>query len=88
MNYLHYDFQIGPDDVVEVELDKQANVCLLDDANFSNYRRGGRYSYYGGLAEISPVRLSPPSPGHWNLVIDLGGYGGRVSASVRVIGAS
>lgn len=85
MKFLHYDFQLDSSDVVEVTLDKQANVQLMDDSNFSNYKRGQRFSYYGGLAKQSPIRLSPPHSGHWNLVIDLGGYAGTVNASVRTI---
>jgi Domain of unknown function (DUF1883) len=85
MNFLHYDFNIGPNNTVEVTLDKQANVRLLDDINFSKYKRGERHTYHGGSAKTSPVRLSPPYYGHWNLVIDLGGYSGRVNASVRLI---
>jgi hypothetical protein len=86
MNYLHYDLYLEPDNIVEVTLDKQANVRLLDDINFSHYKKGNRHKYYGGLAKQSPARLKPPIPGHWHLVIDLGGYAGTVKASVRVIG--
>jgi hypothetical protein len=85
MNFLHYNLNLGSSDVVEVALDKQANVRLLDDVNFSRYKRGGRYNFYGGLAQKSPIRLSPPRAGHWHLVIDLGGYAGSVRASVKVI---
>lgn len=85
MNYLHSEFTLGPDDAVEVTLDKQANVRLMDDSNFSRYKRGEKHTYYGGLAETTPVRLSPPHQGHWNVVIDLGGYGGTVRSSVRVL---
>jgi hypothetical protein len=31
------------------------------------------------------VRLSAPHPGHWHLVIDLGGHAGSVRASIRTI---
>jgi len=85
MNFLRYDLDLGPSDVVEVELDKEANVRLLDGINFAKYRRGERHTYYGGLAKVSPFRLSAPRPGHWHLVIDLGGYAGTVRASVRTI---
>ena len=84
MNYLHYELQLGDRDVAVVTLDKQANVQLIDDSNYSNYRRGERFRYYGGLAKQSPVRLRPPHAGQWHLVIDLGGYAGRVHASVNV----
>jgi hypothetical protein len=85
MQFLHSDFNIGPDDVVQVSLDKQANVLMLDDINFANYRRGGRYSYFGGLAKRSPIRLSPPRQGRWHVVVDLGGYGGTVRASILLL---
>lgn len=85
MNYLHYDLHLSVNDSVEVTLDKQANVRLLDDLNYSKYRRGQKHTYYGGLAKKAPVHLSPPRPGRWHLVIDLGGYAGTVNASVRTI---
>lgn len=84
MNYLHYDLQLSESDVVVVTLDKQANVQLLDDSNYSKYRRGETFRYYGGLAKKSPVRLQPPHAGHWHLTVDLGGYSGTVRASVSV----
>ena len=84
MNILHYDLQLGQNDVVIVTLDKQANVQLMDSSNFDNYRRRERFSYYGGLVKQSPFRLKPPHGGNWHLAIDLGGYAGSVSASVNV----
>jgi hypothetical protein len=85
MNFLHYDLELEPGEVVEVTLDKPANVRLMDEVNFSNYRRGAQHRYHGGLAQRSPVRIGPPRPGHWHLVIDLGGYAGSVRASVRTM---
>lgn len=85
MNFLHYDLHLNSGDIVEVTLDKQANVQLMDDSNFGNYKQGRSFRYYGGLVKRSPFRLAAPSGGHWNLVIDLGGYAGSVRASVRTI---
>lgn len=85
MNFLHSEFDGGPNDVVVVTLDHQANVLLLDDLAFSSYQSGGRFSYYGGWAAASPVRLRPPSYGRWHVVVDLGGRGGQVRAGVRVV---
>lgn len=85
MDFLHYEVDAGPSDIVEVSLDKQANVKLLDNSNFQSYRSGRTHHYHGGLAKVSPTRLSPPCQGHWHVVIDLGGYGGTVRASVRVL---
>jgi Domain of unknown function (DUF1883) len=86
MQYLHYPITASADAVVEVTLDKQANVRLLDQSNYDRYRSGQEHRYYGGLAKISPMRLSVPHAGDWHVVIDLGGYAGKVRASVRVVG--
>jgi len=86
MNFLHYDLNLSTNDIVEVTLDKQANVRLLDDSNFSKYKSGSQHTYYGGLSKTSPVRISAPHSGHWHLVVDLGGYPGTVRASVRTLG--
>ena len=85
MNFLHYDFQLSSSDSVRVALDKQAIVRLLDDMNFSKYKRGQRHTHHGGLAKQSPIYLQPPCAGHWHVVIDLGGYSGTVKASVSVV---
>ena len=88
MNYLHTEFWGGSEAVALVTLEGQANVLLLDDTNYSAYRCGRSYQYYGGWATRSPVRLSPPHHGRWHVVVDIGGYAGTVRAGVRVIEGS
>ena len=88
MNFLHYDLHLNAGDMVEVTLDKQANVRLLDDSNFSSYKRGAQHRYHGGLVKKSPFMLPAPHAGHWHVVVDLGGYAGSVRASVRVVGGT
>lgn len=85
MKFLKYEIQVDADDVIEVILDKQANVLLLDDINFLHYKHGDKFTYRGGLVEKSPFRIQPPHSGHWNVVIDLGGYSGAVNASVKIL---
>lgn len=85
MNFLHYEFDLSDQDQVEVTLDRQANVRLLDDSNYSLYRSGKQHRYYGGLVKTSPTLLPTPHAGHWHLVVDLGGYAGTVQASARVL---
>jgi hypothetical protein len=85
MKFLHWEVDAVQGTVVRVELDSQANVMLLDDSNFSSYRGGRQFRYFGGLAKQSPVRLVPPHGGRWHVVVDLGGYGGHVNASVSVL---
>lgn len=85
MNYLHYEFDAGSSDVIEVTLDHPANVQLLDPANYQNYRDGRAYRYTGGYVRQSPYRISPPHQGRWHLVVDLGGAAGTVRASAHVL---
>jgi hypothetical protein len=81
VKYLHWEFNTTGTAVVEVQLDRGANVLLFDSHNYSLYRRGSDYRYRGGLAKVSPSHLTIPHAGSWHVVVDLGGYGGRVTAS-------
>lgn len=87
MNFQHYDLgNLKGGEIVEVTLSgNAANVRLMDTSNFNSYRRGRRHSAYGGHATRSPVRLQVPRTGHWHVVIDFGGYAGRVRSSVQVL---
>jgi hypothetical protein len=84
MDYLHQEFEVGPDDTIEVVLDNPANVQLLDPENFDAYRGRRPYRYFGGHVTTSPYSISPPRQGKWHLVVDLGGMPGRVAAGVRI----
>jgi hypothetical protein len=84
MNYLHYEFDARAGDVIEVTLDRAANVQLLDPANYENDTNGRGYRYHGGYATTSPVRLTVPRAGKWHVVIDLGGAG-RVRVAARLV---
>lgn len=88
MNFLHTTEYLQSGDGFKVTLNSQANVLLLDDANFSCYKSGSRYKYCGGLAKQSPVVLRVPHGGRWHLVVDLGGYAGSVKAGVSVLKAA
>jgi hypothetical protein len=85
MNFLKYDFNLTSNNSVKVVLNSQANVRLMDYSNFLNYSNGGAHKYYGGLVTQSPYIITPPHAGHWYLAIDLGGYSGKISASVTII---
>jgi len=85
MNFLNYDFQLNANDIVEVTLNTVANVRLLDPTNFLYYRNGRKYKFLGGIAKPPQFTISPPSAGHWYIVIDLAGLSGDVNASVKVI---
>jgi len=84
MNYLHSNFQIGPEDTVVVTLSHQARVLLLDSTNYSHYRCGRSFRYRGGWSSRTPVRLTPPCRGNWHVVVDLEGRAGTVRAGIQV----
>jgi hypothetical protein len=79
--------ELDADDIVEVTLNGAANVRLLDGENLKRYRIGSHYNYFGGPVSRSPYLIRVPHCDHWHLVIDLGGYIGKVRSSVRVLRA-
>ena len=83
--HLHQEFTIDTDDMVEVTSDTQANVMLLSDADYSNYKAGRSYRYHGGFFTHFPARLSPTHFGRWHVVLDLGGGSATVRHSIRLI---
>ncbi len=72
-------------EIVEVTLDKAANVCLLDSNNFYKYKSGYDFNYRGGYIKVSPYRITIPHAGKWFVTIDLGGYNGNIRYSINVI---
>jgi hypothetical protein len=85
MEHLRYDLgNLKKGSTVVVTLSSQANVQLMTQGEYSNYKAGRRYSYHGGRVTRSPFRIGVPSAGHWVVAVDLGGYPGRISASVAV----
>jgi hypothetical protein len=62
----------------------QANVRLMTPAAFNSFRSGRRYSFQGGRATRSPVRIPIPRDGNWVVVVDMQGLRGTVRASARV----
>ena len=84
MQFLHSEFEGGPESLVTVELDHVANVLLMDSTNFSNYKAGRAFRYFGGSAHQSPCRLRPPHHGRWHVAVDLGGRAGSVRARIHV----
>jgi hypothetical protein len=85
MQFLHYEIDAHAGTVVRVALrGSECNVMLMDTNNFYRYRSGDTFHYVGGHFQCSPANLSVPDNGHWHVVVDTGGYPGRVTASVTV----
>lgn len=87
---VYYDLQeIGPKDLIEISLDRPANIKILDPANFESYSKGRDHYYYGGIFQASLVKLIPPYLGRWYLVVDSAGeYSGAPISSVKVLRGS
>jgi hypothetical protein len=68
-------------DIWRVELDKAANVFLVDSSNYSAFKSNGRFNYYGGLIERTPHDFVVPRSRRWYIVAHSWGlrYPARVS---------
>lgn len=77
MNFVQYDLGNRKNgEIVEVALSSGANVRLMTNSEFSNYKNGRSHRFIGGLAKRSPVRLQITSFGHWYVVVDMQGLSG------------
>jgi hypothetical protein len=86
MKFIQHDLgYLRGGEVVEVTLGYAANVRLMDSSNFNSFRAGRQHRYFGGHATQSPVRLNVPNAGNWYVVVDLGGYAGKMQSSARVL---
>jgi hypothetical protein len=85
MEFLQFPFRAAGGDAVRVDLDRHANVRLMDASNFGAFRRGVEHRAYGGRALRSPCVLPIPHSGNWVVVVDLGGQRGSVRAAVNVV---
>lgn len=85
MEHLYNDLgNLKKGSTVIVTLKNQANVQLMTRTEYNNYKAGRRYRYHGGRVTRSPFAIPVPATGSWVVAIDLGGYAGRISASVAV----
>lgn len=87
MNFTHYKLgQCERGERVQVTLSgNAANVRLMDNSNFQNYKNGRKHRYVGGLAKKSPINLEIPSSGTWHVAVDLQGLGGNVKSSIKML---
>lgn len=85
MRFLHDRVRLEAGATLVVDLSRAgANVMLLDDRNFELYRRGLQFSYWGEYAQGTTASIVAPGRGEWNLVVDLGGAPGVVTAQYHV----
>lgn len=86
MQFRYYDLgNVDKGKIIEVILSAAANVRLMDQSNYVNYKNGRQHKYYGGYVKRSPYKISVPNSGHWYVTIDLGGYAGSLRCSVNIL---
>jgi hypothetical protein len=69
---------------VEVKMNIAANVRILAESAFEEYKKKAPHQFIGGYVKFSPYTVNLPETGHWYIVVDRGGKPGTVSASVSV----
>lgn len=86
MKFTHYPLGlVEKNQKVEVNLQgNAANVLLLDEKNYQQYLNNKPFIHIGGLVIKSPHHFIVPRADSWHLVIDLGGYAGKVKSKVTV----
>ncbi|MFJ7963580.1 DUF1883 domain-containing protein [Streptomyces sp. NPDC096324] len=85
MEHLYTDLgNLKKGSTVSVTLRNQANIQVMTRSQYNNYKAGRRYRYLGGRATQTPFQVTIPSNDHWVVAVDLGGYAGRIAASVTV----
>jgi hypothetical protein len=57
----------------------------MSDSDFQNYRNGRSYRAIGGWYDRFPVRITVPSSGRWNTVLDLGGRQANIRAGISYV---
>lgn len=86
MQYQYHDLKtVEKGKIIEVTLKYAANVRILDSSNYQNYKSGRKYQYIGGYVKQSPYRVNVPKTAHWYVVVDLGGYAGKIGSAVSVL---
>ena len=86
MQYQYYDLKtVEKGKIIEVSLKYAANVRIMDSTNYQHYKNGKKYQYMGGYVKRSPYKVQVPRTAHWYVVVDLGGYAGKIGSAVRVL---
>lgn len=86
MQYQYHDLgTVSAGKIIEVKLGYAANVRVMDSSNYSSFKAGRRHKFIGGYVTRSLYKVVVPRRAHWYVVVDLGGYAGKVKSGVRVL---
>ena len=83
--FVHYEVTAGPENIVQIKLDRRANVRFMDAVNFNKYKLGKEYEFDGGLALESPVEFRPEYRRKWHVCVDMRGLKGEVKVALKVL---
>jgi hypothetical protein len=87
VTFIHSREYLNEGDTVQLDCDTQCNFMLTTDSNFSSYRRGASFRYYGGHFKYFPAHITAPRSDYWNITIDLGGGSANIRYNLSVIKA-
>jgi Domain of unknown function (DUF1883) len=85
MTFIHSREYLNRGDIVRLDCDTQCNFMITTDTNFSSYRRGGRFHYYGGHYGYFPAQIVAPHSDGWNITIDLGGGSANIRYNISIL---
>jgi Domain of unknown function (DUF1883) len=88
MNFIHSREYLDRGDVVVLNCDTQCNFMITTDSDFSSYRCGGSFRYYGGHYTCFPARIGVPHTDNWNITIDLGEGAANIRYNLEIIRAA
>ena len=84
MSFIHSREYLNAGDTVRLDCDTQCNFMLTTDSDFSSYRRGAQFRYYGGHFTHFPAFITAPHSGNWNMTIDLAGGRANIRYNLNI----
>ena len=85
MQHVHTRDWVDAGTTVKVDCDRQCNVMVMDDQNYSAFRRGASFRYLGGFYKRLHAAINVSGAGHWNTVIALDGGRANIKYSIDYI---
>ena len=70
--------------IIEVTLDQAANIRIMDEDNYNNFKNRQSYSAIIYFITTSPFKIKLPRSAHWYVVVDPEDQPGSVVSSVKV----
>ena len=85
MSFIHMREFMGGGDVAIVDCARECRIMLMNDANFSCYRRGKKFFCRGDTRYPLPASLMAPATGFWNIVLEFAADAPEPRHSVQIV---